>query len=278
MLGTLSKGVWRCQHNVGSVGASPYGTIATTHATTPSTKGSPVQVFAATLFDVFWVTLIANDIAQLSNQTQACFDLLGGAATEEVLIANMLSGYAGGNIVGMGPKRWDFPLYIPAGTRIAVRVAGVQTAEDHAIAVYLYGGQGNPPFKVAGRVDTLGMGTVPDGTTVTPGASGGAATFTQMIASSAVEYMAFVPSFQPSGDTSLTPIGAINIGVAIGAAAAEESIGDGWIFSKDTNECMTGLGRMPIFQDVPAGTRISMSAANSGANDGAYNGVIHAMR
>lgn len=278
-LWTPKKGILRVQHNVTAVGASPFGTSVSTHATTPSSKGTPVQIFATTNFDAFWVTVVAIDVAQVASATQACCDLLLGASTEEVIIANMLTGYAGGAIVSQGPKRWDFPLYIPAGSRIAVQVAGVQTAEAHFIAVYLYGGEGYPPWRVAGKIVTLGMGTVPNGTSVTPGASGAAATFTQMVASSAEDYFGFFPSFQPTGDTSLTPIGAINIGVAVGAAAAEEPIGDGFIYTKDTGEGFSGPFRtMPIFQDVPTGTRISMSAANSGANDGAYDGVLHAFR
>jgi hypothetical protein len=142
--------------------------------------------------------------------------------------------------------------------------------------VWLYGG-GNPPFKTGCRVTTYGTKVNNSrGQAVVPTASGGAASVTQMTASSTAEAFYFMPGFQNSTDTTVTPNGWMNIGIGVGAAT-EERIGTWWV-GKDTNEVNTGpLPTMGAFRDVPSGTRLSMLASNSGANDAAYDGLIYAV-
>jgi hypothetical protein len=97
-----------------------------------------------------------------------------------------------------------------------------------------------------------------------------------MVASSAENYFAFLPGFQPAGDTTITPAGYVNVGIGVGAST-EDRIGTWW-FYKDTNEdCGGPIHPFPAFYDVPAGSRISLLASNSGTADAGYDGHIYAV-
>lgn len=200
-------------------------------------------------------------------------DILIGGATDTVLIPALICGYAGTN---MGGYTYFFPLHIPQGVRIAAIHANVRVSVTAQVVVNLYGGS-PPPWRVGRRVTTYGTQiNNARGQAVIPTASGGAASVTQMTASSTYDHFAFLPGFQPATDTTITPQGTVNIGIATGATT-EERIGTWW-FTKTTNEeCSGPIHSFPAFQDVPAATRLTMLASNSGANDAAYDGLIYAV-
>jgi hypothetical protein len=154
-------------------------------------------------------------------------------------------------------------------------VAGIRTSTAMRVTVYLHGG-GVPPFRMGRKVTTYGMGTVPNGTAITPGASGAAQTTTQITASTTEDHFAFLPSFQVPTDTTVQQAELL---VGIGVGASTEDIIGQWMFGKSTNETIHGpVPCFPAFYDVPSGQRLTIKASNSGANDSAnYNAVIHAV-
>jgi hypothetical protein len=265
------------EHNTGTVGANPIGTSITTGAAS-NTKGTAVQLIASTSFETYWVTVMATQYGLAATDSQGCLDILTGAATEEVLIPNLLMGFCSptDTATGVGPKRWDFPLYIPAGTRLAAQAAGMRTSTALRVQIFLYGGDGIPPFRVGSKVTTYGV-TVPVGTTVVPGASGAEGAWAQITASTTEDHFALVPSFQAGTDTTLTRnYYAVDLGV--GAATEEEVVQSYW-FAVTDNEMMRGPeNSMPCFQDIPSGTRLAARVSDSGVNDaGNYNLAIHAV-
>jgi hypothetical protein len=274
MLWVPKKGKLRVEHNVGAVGTTTHGTSVTTGGAA-NTKGTPAEMIASTAFDAYWVRIVATNYASITVSSAGAMDILIGASTEEVLIPNLLMGHCGG--VAIGAKTWDFPLYIPAGSRLAVQAAGERTATALRVAIWLYGGDGYPPWRPGGTVTTYGMGTVPNGTTITPGASGAEDdAYVQITASTTSDHFAFVPSFQSSADTTTMDRGyAVDIGIG---SATEQLIGE-FYYQSSVNEIYSGpLNTMPVFQDVPSGTRLAMRASSSGGTlDANYNGVIHAV-
>lgn len=261
------------QHNTGTVGATTIGTACTTGAAS-STKGTAVQVYATTNFDTYWVTIIAYDYGATGTACEGCLDILIGASTEEVLIANLLMGYCGG--VREGGKRWEFPLYIPAGVRLAIQAAGARLSTTMRAAIWLYGGHESPPYRLGGKVTTYGVSTVPNGVAITPGASGAEGAYAEITASTSQDHFAFAPSFQIETDTT-TALRSYAVDIATGAATEEEILQSAW-FGADANEQMRGPeNSFPAFADVPSGTRLVMRASNAGTNDAAYGGAIHAV-
>lgn len=270
MLWVPQKGILRLEHNLGGVGTITPGTAVTTGASA-STKGTAVQLIASTAFDSYWCRVMATNYGLSATTSRGCLDILIGAATEEVLIPNLLMGFCGGSVLGAGPKVWEFPLYIPAGQRIAAQVAGDRTSTAMRVGIMLYGGSGYPPFRVGSKVTTYGIGTVPAGTSVTPGASGAEGAWTQITASTSEDHFAFVPSMQPpTGDTTLTPVKHTFMDIGVGAAT-EEPIGgseQSYIYTVETGELQGGpFNGMPCFGDVPSGSRLTVRLSASGALD-----------
>lgn len=276
MLWTPQKGILKLDHNTGAVGANPYGTSVTTGGAA-ATKGTPAQLIASTAFDTYWITILATGYGLAATDSQGALDILTGAATEEVLIPNLLMGYCSptDSATGVGPKVWNFPLYIPAGTRIACQVAGQRISTAMRVSVFLYGGDAMPPFRVGRKVTTYGMGTVPFGTTIVPGASAAEGAWTQITASTSEDHFCVVPSFQCGTDTTLTRLMyAYDIG--LGTATETEMIQSYW-FAVTDNEMMRGPENpMPAFFDIKSGSRLVARVSNSGVNDaGNYNTVLH---
>ena len=283
MLWMPQKGIRLLEHNLGNVGAANLGTSVTTGGAA-ATKGTPVQLIASTSFDAYWIDVIASEYGLAATTSQGCLDILVGAATEEVLIPNLLMGFCGGQTatLGCGCKRWGFPLYIPAGTRIAAQVAGDRTAVAMRVAVILYGGDGYPAFRVGRKVITYGITTVPAGTDVTEGASGAEGAWTQIAAATSEDHFAFLPSYHPTdGDTTLTPTKNVFVDIGFGAATEDVVLGrqPSWVFKYDTGELCEGpVNPTPAYQDLPSGTRLVARASLSGAADtGPGDIAIHAV-
>lgn len=273
MLHIPQKGRWLTQHNVGSVGTTTPGTSVTTGSTS-TTKGTPAEIFSSTNFDACLIEICASNYFASSSDSRGCLDILIGAATESVLIADLLIGGCGGYTgANGGPKIWRFPLYIPSGSRIAAQAAGIRVSTAFQVQMRLYGGIISPPFRVGGRVDTYGV-TVPDGTTITSGASGAEGSWTQITASSSRDHFCLVPSFQLGNDTTINSRG-LSVDVGVGAAT-EEEIGPSYLYVTGTSESLSGPWGYyePMFVDVPSGTRLAMRASCSGTVD-AYAGALH---
>lgn len=271
MLWVPNKGKLRIQHNTGGVGTITPGTTVTTGAAA-GTKGAVAQMIASTSFDAYWMTIIASAYGAAVTACQGAMDILIGTATEEILVPDLLFGHCGGSLGGRGPKTWNFPIYIPAGSRLSVQACGARVSTAFQVMVFIYGGM-MPAFRVGSKVTTYGISALPNGTTITPGASGVEGAYAQLTASSTFNHFAFIPSFQVSGDTTVNNLfQQVDLGIG---SATEQLIAEWW-FSTDNNETMEGpFNNMPIYNDIPSGTRLAMRASNSGVNDGAYNGVIH---
>lgn len=285
MLWVPKKGILRTEHNWGNTppGFGTIGTSVTTGASS-STKGSPAELIASTAFDAYWIKIWALNYGVAATTSQGCLDILAGAATEEVIIPDLLMGFCGhaSASTGFGAKTWEFPLYIPAGTRLAARAAGDRTSTAFRVGIQIWGGDGSPPFRVGRKVTTYGITTVPAGTDVAAGYSAAEGNWVQIAASTSEDHFAFVPSFHPTdGDTTLTPSKVQYIDLGVGAATEELMLGvqQSFVFMYDTNELCGGpYNPMPAFQDVPSGTRLTARISMSGATDtGEPDMAIHAV-
>lgn len=273
MLWTPKQNTVRVITNGGIVGTATPGTGVPSNATT-LLEGAVTELISAANNnqDSWGIKIFVTATGLAATAAQAKLDILIGGATDDVLIADLICGYA----VTPHGYHYFFPVHVPGGLRIAARLASVRTSITSQVIVELYGG-GVPPFRVGRKVTTYGTAiNGARGQAVTPAASGAAATVTEMVASSSADHFAFLPGFQPATDTTVTPAGYVNVGIGIGAAT-EQRIGTWW-FAKDTNELCSGPhSAMPAFCEVPAGTRLSLLASNSGANDAAYDGHIYAV-
>lgn len=273
MLWTPQKGSLRVEHNTGGVGSISIGTAVTTGASS-GTKGTPAQLIASTSFDAYWLVVMAHSYASTGVASDGCLDILIGSATEEILIPDLLMGYSADPslFVGLG-KIWQFPLYVPAGSRLSAQAAGLRTSATVRVGVYLYGGDGYPPFRVGSKVTTYGVSAVPNGVSVTAGATGAEGAWTQVTSGTTDDHFAIVPSLQ---NTNVSVVAARVYALDVGlGAATEEEIAQSFWYATGSAEVVNGpMPAMPVFQDIPAGSRLAVRASCSSTAN-ALDAALH---
>lgn len=261
--------------NAGIVGTATPGTALPENATT-LLDGAVTEIIsaAANVYNSWGIEIFIWGTGASATASECAVDILIGGATDDVLIAALL---CGNQTIALGGCSYFFPIHIPAGVRIAAQLASVRTViTDPRIEIRLYSG-GTPPFRVGRKVTTYGTQiNNARGKAVVPTASGGAASVTEMTASTTEDHFYFLPGFQPATDITITPAGYLSIGIGVGAAT-EDRIGTWW-YSKDTTESVSGpIPNRGVYYEVPAGSRLSLLASNSGTNDAAYDGLIYAV-
>lgn len=272
MLLTPAKGRVKTINNFGIVGAA-LGTAVASNGTTLLDGAVTELISAANNIQDSWGIMISiASTGAEANSREACMDILIGGATDDVLISALICGFVEDRA---GCIHYFFPLHIPQGKRIAATHANVATSITARVGISLYGG-GIPPFKVGRKVTTLGTQVNnARGQAITVAASGAAASVTELEDSTVEDYFAFMPGFQVENDTSLNAV-TLNVGIGVGAST-EDRIGT-WVYRSGADESWTGpIPPMPVFHDVPAGSRITMLASNSGTNDTGYGGLIYAV-
>lgn len=262
MLYVPHKGITRTQTNMSSVGTALPGTSVASSASV-NTKGSNVELIASTNFDAWIVEIMVMGVAAANGARRGSLDILIGAATEDILIADLLVGQAPAPTASVGFRSYMFPLFIPASSRITAAFACSTGSITSRVGIALHGGNGSPPFKVAGKVDTYGA-TASGGTAITAGASGAEGSWTQMSASSNRDHFALYGAVQ-ANDTGMAALG-LSVDVGIGAAT-EEQVGAPANYGSDSSERMWNTGPDLIYHDVPASTRLVMRASYSGTAD-----------
>jgi hypothetical protein len=259
---------------LGTTGAAASFGAAVTTGASSATKGTPAELVTAAnnVRDSWGIRVWAFATGANATAGDCAVDILIGGATDDVLIPDLLVG--GAHAAG-APRTHYFPVHVPAGVRIAAQAASRRTATAIRVGVELFGG-GEPPHRVGRKVTTYGVGTVPNGTTLTVAASGGAASATQVTASTTEDHFAFAPGFQAINDSIIQTAGFTMVGIGVGAAT-EERIGT-WCFAKNASEAHSGpLPDGPVFREVPASTRLTLLCSNSTNNDAGYSGVIYAV-
>lgn len=272
MLVRTRRGVWRHDTNLGSGGSGSPGAGVTTGAA-ETTKGSPTELIASTAFDAYWVTVGASQLSSSSTSSAAVLDILIGAATEQVLIPDILCGGAGTDASG---RAWSFPLYVPAGSRLSARAASERTSTTFRVWVNLMGGDVMPPFRVGEAVTAYGIGTTPQGTAITVGASGAEGAWTEITASTSRDHFFFVPSFHAYANTTLNNRN-FSFDLGVGAATEQEILGP-WVgCTSNAEEVGTFQPGILGFYDVPAGSRLSLRGSNHGTDTGGNQVALYAV-
>lgn len=271
-----SSGDLQVVSNSGTVGTSnpgtavPDGASVNTYGTVTEVISAAANLYGADAIEI----MVCNTLNPSALVGEMSLDILIGGATDDVLISSLL---IGGSYYG-GPRSYWFPLSIPAGVRLAAQIsAGAAQTTEPRVVVHLYK-WGTPPFRTGRKVTTYGTKVNNSrGVAVTPTASGGAASVTQITASTSEDHFYFMPGFQVSTDTTISTATFINVAIGFGAATEERSQ-QTWWFSKNAAESQSGP--WPSWgesRDVPSGTRLTILASNGGANDTAHDALIYAV-
>lgn len=264
--------------NTAAAGQGTHTTPGTAH-----TYGTPTQLIASTPFDAH-ALLFRTTTATTSTglRTDHLVEIMIGAAgSETTLIGPVLLGWRSTNTTIM------LPVFVPAGSRISVRIKGHQTSKAFACYVDLFGSPGKHHAGLPQR--WVSYGQVDDasnshGSLFTPGNSNAWGSWASVVASTSYAHSLWVP--QLDGYTSAA-MAALNyrtqwaIGDTTQAAdmATNGTAIEGPMWASTTGEQITeqfsfgawyiGLapGSQPIYAPRAAGAAVSVRGMCSGTAD-----------
>lgn len=123
------------------VDTSDSGATAVDPGGTANTKGSWVELTAATTAPIRWLVVFAGgDTGARASAQNWLIDIGIGAAASEVVLLADLAAWSGSTLDTPSPSVWVLPVSIQAGERIAARCqCSVNTATERLIDVAVYG-------------------------------------------------------------------------------------------------------------------------------------------
>ncbi len=164
----------------GNLPATPSVTVEGTSVAASGsihTKGSYVQLIAATTYDSYGFFLyISNTLSAGADTSQLLDVAIGAAASEVVILPNFLCGCRNGGAAAR-MNGFFIPIFIPRGARIAARIQALISADTLHIVVQPNYGRSGPYRNIYTGCDAYGVDTADSGGTAhTPGNSGAEST------------------------------------------------------------------------------------------------------
>lgn len=249
-----------------NLSATPSGTTLGTTVTasaTPHTKGSYAQILASTAFDVFGFWVDINNTTASNTNTSSLLDIsIGAAASEQVIVSNLLCGWRAGSTTAQ-PQGHYFPIFIPKGTRVAARCQSAVVSKQINTAFFFFEGDsrfGAGSFFVG--CDAYGTDTATStGTAHTAGNTGTESAFASIGTTLSRNYGAV--SLVPQGKTSDTAMTA-------GIYHYELGIGDAQLGGYEIRMIANGAEytmfshSFPLYANLPSGTQLQVRGECSG--------------
>lgn len=259
--------------------ATPSGTdwgVSITGAGTANTKGaySAGEIFSSTTYDTYLVVLGLYNTSGTNTNTSALLDIgIGASGSESTIISNLLVGWRPGVTVG-GPTVFYLPIFIPAGSRVAGRVQGAQTSKVVRVAMWLYQGASQVPWRSYIGMDDYGVDTATScGTSHTPGNTGAESAWASVGSTTSRNYDALF----------FLPQGLAGVDTAMLSSTQHWEIGYGsttfceyWEQSTTSEQTIGPVPGFPIPCSVPSGTQLQVRAeasATAEARDVAIYGL-----
>lgn len=245
-----------------SQGANP----STSPGTTISNPGSAntknttwTTLIASTSFDAQLVIVHLAASAAGATNTSTLIDIgIGAAASETVLIPDLLAGFVGSPSAQGFPRHIILPLYVPAGSRLSARSQSVRTTGSTLVWVELLGGSRFPSWWCGEEVKAYGITAASSiGTNVTPGSSSAEGSWTS-IASTSQAHKAVALMVQGSNTDTVMQSAGLTYDVGIDTTSTAILAQD-YLARTNTAETMGYWGIWwPAFVDIPSGTTLAV--------------------
>jgi len=262
MLALLPIDYTVAQNNFASTpSTSAPGTTVTTGGT-PHTKTAWTQVFSATNFEVTELDVLIVNTATSGAQSDALLDIgIGAAASEVVIVPNLLAGWRQTLIAGVPSPGLRIPVSIPAGTRVAIRAQSLITSQAVNVVIVARGGASQPATGIYTGVDAIGVVTASSqGTSHTAGNSGSFSAWTSFGSATTRDYRAVLMVVQ--GSMSTTTMNGLAYEFQWGVSSTTFGAA---IFSTNTAETVWGpFPNQPVRQFVPSGSQLQVRGKCSG--------------
>jgi hypothetical protein len=230
--------------------------ITVTAGATAHTKGGWTQLIASTPYDAYGIWIGIDGIGLSAAATPYLVDIgVGPAGSELVIVPNLdVWGADPAAAVGQNPHQFWFPVYIPAGSRIAARSQSATANKTCRVMVVL---DAVPWYGLWGIGPVVDYGTnlsASIGTSVTTGSNAFGAWV--QVGTTVRDHTFWTVSMDGLEDTSLSSE-TVLVEVGVGPSGAQQSLGV-IRFRHTTAELIIG-GPFPLFlasRPVPSGTPV----------------------
>lgn len=242
-----------------------------------SADGTPVSLISAIPHDVHRIVVIVFGVTTAGAAQHALMDLLAdpaGGSSWSNWIDDLCVGFTQ---AAPGGIRYDFPIWLPAGTSIGAQMRVSHTAApttDPRIQIWAFGEPSRPDMWWCGQgVESLGINAASSkGTDVTPGASGSWGAWADVGSPTTHRYGAI----QLGNNGEDASSNAVSLYFEAGYNSTKIP---GWpTFLGQTTSAESGAHYTagPVWCDIPAGTQMQIRAMSSGTgavNNAALYGV-----
>lgn len=222
-----------------------------------NTKGSYQELIGSTPFDVSGFMMHPR---RGSMNGDSLLDIaIGGAGSEQVILANMLLYY---HSIRFGHSIY-VPLTIPKGTRIAFRLQSTHASATIGMVLTLFGG-GAIRGSGLQRASTWGANTGDSGgVQVDPGGTAHTKGSYSEITGSTGHHVDWLLVFRGNQANNADTVGAYLFDIAIGAGGSEQVIVPDipFVTGSGTEQPAPALWSFPC--SIPAGSRIAIRAQSS---------------
>lgn len=229
-----------------SLGGSSGTSVA---AGTANVKGSWVQMTASTEFAGTALMFIANF------PSASCLaDIgIGAAGSERIIVPDILN-----SAVFQSPPLYSFPVAIPTGARIAVRVASTSAGASCSTTVYVLSG-GFSRSVGHSRIDAYGVDTTDSGgTSIDPGATiNTKGAWVQITASTVATHKALAMSLGNQANTVATATPWL-FDIGVGGAGSEQIVLPNFRLQANAAEVLAPSFTQFFPVDIPEGTRLAV--------------------
>lgn len=268
----------RCTDNLTGTPPTTSVGLSLTSGAGANGDGTAGALLSALAHDVHLLVIGISNGASNTLATNALLDILkdpAGGTSWASMIDDLVCGFAATATQGTISlsQYFFFPLFIPAGTSLGAQVRCSNGSNNKRVAVWAYGEPNRPDMWWCGQgVESLGINAASStGTTITPGASGAAGTYTNVGGTTSHRYGAVQFAIQGPDSNATAKGGYWNIGTGSARLPGSPTV----FTSMSTSESMARGGMcMPIFCDIPAGTQLQLAGTLDGAAED-YNGAIY---
>lgn len=160
----------------GNAPSNTPGTNVAGNGTTINTKGIWYNVLSALTADVYWVGIAVNKLVNSGLFTHCMLDIgvdSAGGSSYTAVVSNIICSDASQPAQAGGGLVFYFPIYIKAGSTVAIRAQTSITTASCNVVIEAFGRPSHPHLVPAGMFsETIGLGTAPNATPFTPGNSG----------------------------------------------------------------------------------------------------------
>lgn len=253
-----------------------------TGSATPNTKGPYTEVIAATTKEIFGLVIASHAVntALSTTDTSALVDVaIGAAGSEVIVIPNLAMGWRTSTYQ---TGRYRFPIYIPVGSRIAIRCQGAQASKQVGVRFIPLGrapGSVRPADSIvsmgwSGTIDAVtgskGVNLTPAGSTNTKGA------WTTLVAATPEPFRGLAVGIQGGADNTQSKAEML-FDLGVGSAGGEVVRVPNMFIQTDNTELINVYDPGAWATPVPADARIAMRYQHD-VSGGSLDAIVYGIR